>query len=226
MARTSVHLAVGTLLLAVAVSVQAQDLRELDTLDVDALVQQLRHVPSAMPAGAPSNGVEHPTEVQRRRIYGQLLVLSPDSIHALARGFQDPDTEFRRNVALALGVLSGGWWSFSGNKRKVDLTPVLPELIAALNDTDSKVRGWAAQDIGNVGAGAVTAVPALLTLLVSEDEGLRNSACIALREIGPSAAPALPALKRALSDPSADVRRFADLAIRSIEGQRPGGRTP
>ena len=220
MARPSVYLAVGTLLLAVAASVQAQDLRELEALDVDALVQQLRHVPSAMPAGAPSNGIERPTEVLRRGIYDQLLVLSPDSIHALARGLQDPDTEFRRNVALALGVLSGGWWSFRGEQRRVDLTPVLPALIAALHDTDSKVRAWAAQDIGNVGAAAATAVPALLTLLASEDEGLRNSACIALRGIGPSAAPALPALQRALSDPSADVQRFADLAIRRIEGQR------
>jgi HEAT repeat protein len=220
MTRTSVYLAVGALLLAVASSVPAQDLRELEALDVDALVQQLRNVPSAMPASAPSNGIERPTEVLRRRIYDRLLVLSPDSIHALARGFQDPDAEFRRNVALALGVLSGGWWSFGGEKRTVDLAPVLPELIAALNDSDSKVRSWAAQDIGNVGAGASRAVPALLTLLESEDEGSRNSACIALRGIGPSAAAALPALQRALSDRSADVRRFADLAIKRIEGQQ------
>ena len=206
---------VGVLLLALTASVRAQSADQLEALDASALVQQLRNVPSAMPATAP----ERPTEVLRRQIYNRLLALSPASVHALARGFQDPDVEFRRNVALALGVLSGGWWQFEGETRKVDLAPVLPELMSALNDPDATVRGWAAQDIGNIGAGAAVAVPALVRLLANEDEGSRNSACIALRGIGPPAVEALPALQRALSDSSADVRRFADNAIKRIEGR-------
>jgi HEAT repeat protein len=132
---------------------------------------------------------------------------------------EDPDVEFRRNVALALGVLSGGWWSFGNERRKVDISAALPALIAALNDADSLVRAWAAQDIGNIGPNAAVAVPALITLLSSGDEAARNSACIALRGIGPAAASALPALRAALSDPSGDLRLFADRAIKSIEGE-------
>lgn len=173
-----------------------------------------------MPAVAPSDGIERPTEVLRRAIYNRLLALSPDSVRALAEGFQDPDVEYCRNVALALDVLSGGWWSFGGHTRKVSVGTVLPQLIGVLADTDPTVRAWAAQDIGNIGAGAATAVPDLLTLLARDDEASRNGACIALRGIGPSAAPALPSLRRALSDPRGDVRRFADLAIRRIEGKQ------
>ena len=98
--------------------------------------------------------------------------------------------------------------------------PFCAELVGALKDTDSTVRAWAAQDIGNIGASAVTAVPYLLALLEGGDEAARNSACIALRKIGPPAVAALPALQRALSDPSADVREFAALAIESIKGEQ------
>jgi HEAT repeat protein len=220
MTHNSVLAVVGTLILGLTSSVQSQDARRLEALDADALVEQLRDIPSALPAGAPSNGIERPAEVLRRQIYNRLLVQSPATVHALARGLQDPDVEFRRNLALALGVLSGGWWSFSSGTQRVDLTAVLPELIGALKDADPTVRAWAAQDIGNVGASAVTAVPQLLALLESGDEGARNSACIALRGIGPPAVAALPALQRALSDPSEDVRKFAALAIESIAGEQ------
>lgn len=135
-------------------------------------------MPSAMPAVAPSDGIERPTEVLRRAIYNRLLALSPDSVRALAEGFQDPDVEYCRNVALALDVLSGGWWSFGGHTRKVSVGTVLPQLIGVLADTDPTVRAWAAQDIGNIGAGAATAVPDLLTLLARDDEASRNGACI------------------------------------------------
>ena len=212
--------AVGAMVLTVMSSAQAQDAQRLDGLDAAAVVEQLRHVPSSMPASVPSSGIERPAELLRRQIYDRLLVLSPASIHALARGLQDPDVEFRRNAALALGVLSGHWWSFGGETHSVDLSVVLPELLSALTDPDSTVRAWVAQDIGNIGASAVSAVPQLIALLENGDEAARNSSCIALRRIGPPAVAALPALQRALSDPSADVRKFAALAIESIEGQR------
>ena len=83
--------------------------QELEALRAEALVQQLRDVPSALPAIAPSNGVTPPIEIRRARIYSRLLALHPESVRARAQAFQDPDVEFRRNVALALGVLSGGW---------------------------------------------------------------------------------------------------------------------
>jgi HEAT repeat protein len=193
--------------------------KELETLSAEALVQQLRNIPSSLPAIAPSNGVTPPNEILRARIYNRLLALHPESVRALAQAFQDPDVEFRRNVALAFGVLSGGWWSFGGERRKADISSALPTLIATLNDADSLVRAWAAQAIGNIGPDATVAVPALISLLATGDEAARNSACIALRGIGPAARPALSALRGALSDPSADIRGFAERAITSIEGQ-------
>ena len=82
----------------------------------------------------------------------------------------------------------------------MDLTAVLPELIGALKDADSTVRAWAAQDIGNIGAGAVTAVPQLLALLESGDEGAqqcvhrfaRDRAACGLRTAGFAARPIGP----------------------------------
>jgi len=219
MARPPIYPFVATALIMCALPLRSQEPHVSDTLSVEALVQQLRNIPSALPGGVTSNAVTPPTEILRSRIYNRLLALHPDSVRALAQGFQDPDIEFRRNVALALGVLGGGWWSFDGARRKVDIGAALPTLIAALNDTDSLVRAWAAQDIGDIGPDAAVAVPALVTLLASGDEAARNSACIALRGIGPGARPALPALRIALSDPSADVREFAERAIKSIESQ-------
>ena len=79
---------------------------DLEALDADALVEQLRDIPSAVPAGVPSNGIERPAEVLRRQICNRLLVQSPATVHALARGLQDPDVEFRRNVALLSAFLA------------------------------------------------------------------------------------------------------------------------
>jgi HEAT repeat protein len=207
----------AAVLMACALPLRSQ---ELETLSAEALVQQLRNIPSRLPAGTTGNSVvTPPVELLRGRIYNQLLVLHPESVRALAQGFQDPDVEFRRNIALAFGILSGGWWSFDGERRKADISAALPTLIATLDDADSLVRAWAAQAIGNIGPNAAAAVPALVALLATGDEAARNSACIALRGIGPVARPALSALRVALSDPSADVRRFAERAIKSIEGQ-------
>lgn len=213
-----VYPCVAAMLMVCALPLRSQ---ELETSSAEALVQQLRNIPSALPASAPSNGVTPPREILRSRIYNRLLALHPESVRALAQALQDPDVEFRRNVALALGVLSGGWWSFDGERRKADIGAALPTLIATLNDADSPVRARAAQAIGNIGPDAVEAVPALTALLATGDEAARNSACIALRGIGPAARPALDALRGALSDPSADVRGFAERAIKSIEGQSP-----
>ena len=99
------------------------------------------------------------------------------------------------------------------------LQPCLPELITALHDSDARVRGLAAQAIGQIGPMPVSAVPGLVLLLADPDEGSRNSACILLAGIGPAARDALPALNRALSDTNPDVRRFAQRAVDKIDGR-------
>jgi HEAT repeat protein len=206
---------VAAMLIVCALALRSQ---ELEALNAETLVQQLRNIPSALPAVVSSNGVMPPSEIRRAQIYNRLLALHPESVGVLVQALRDPDVEFRRNITLALGVLSGGWWSFDGERRKADISIALPTLITTLDDPDSLVRAWAAQAIGNIGPGAATAVTALIGLLETGDEAARNSACIALRGIGPDARPALTALRGAMSDPSADVRGFAERAIKSIEG--------
>ena len=183
----------------------------------DEVVQQLRQLPTPLPATAPSDGTVDPVEQRRRELYGELRRLGADALPALARGLRDPDVHLRRNVALALNVLAGNWYDRS--KERMDIRAALPVLIAALQDADGSVRAWSAQAIGEIGPDAAQAVPALVMLLGNADEGSRNSACIALYGIGPAAKAALPALEKALSDPSADLRRFAQRAVEKIRKQ-------
>jgi HEAT repeat protein len=179
----------------------------------DTLVQQLSDLPTPLPLG-PSDGSVLPTERRRRELYDQLRQLGKEGVEALSRGLRDKDVQLRKNVALAFGVLAGGW--FDSSWPKLDIRAGLPALITALQDSDGSVRAWSAQAIGDIGPDAAQAVPALVRLLASADEGDRNSACIGLKGIGPSAKEALPALQKSLADPSADVRRFAEMAIRGI----------
>jgi HEAT repeat protein len=183
----------------------------------DEVVQQLRQLPTPLPATARSDGTVDPVEQRRRELYGELRRLGADALPPLARGLKDPDVQLRRNVALALNVLAGNWYDRS--KERMDIRAALPALIAALQDADGSVRAWSAQAIGEIGLDAAQAVPALVMLLGNADEGSRNSACIALYGIGPAAKAALPALEKALSDPSADVRRFAQRAVEKIRKQ-------
>jgi HEAT repeat protein len=183
----------------------------------DEVVQQLRQLPTSLPATARSDGTVDPVEQRRRELYGELRRLGADALPALARGLKDSDVHLRRNVALALNVLAGSWYARS--KERMDIRAALPALIAALRDADGSVRAWSAQAIGEIGPDAAQAVPALVMLLGNADEGSRNSACIALYGIGPAAKVALPALEKALSDPSVDVRRFAQRAVEKIRKQ-------
>jgi HEAT repeat protein len=181
----------------------------------DELVAQLGQFKASLPATAPSTGVPDALEVQRQLVYDRLWSLGSAAVPALNRGLADPDVQIRRNVALFLGAAGGSWYDRS--RPRLDIRPCLEALIAALADSDPRVRHLAAQAVGAIGADASSAVPALVALLASTDEGSRNCACIGLAGIGPSAREALPALRKALTDPSADVRRFAQRAIDRID---------
>jgi hypothetical protein len=191
--------------------VTCRDTRQLQGLHPDALVEQLRDLPTPLPNGF------NDTERRRRNIYEELLDWGAQSLPSLISGLRDPDVRLRRNAVLALGVLSGGWWPFECGPAKVDISSALSTLVIAFRDPDRDVRAWAARAAGNMGPHAVGAVPDLIELLESADEGARNSACAALGQIGPPAKAALPALRAALFDASPDVRRFAARAIQRIE---------
>ena len=180
----------------------------------DGIVAQLRDLPTPIP-NEPSNGQGLPSEIKRRKLYGQLRELGDEAVYALSRGLQDEDVNMRKNAALCLEALSGGW--FDNSRPRLDIRLGLSTLVNALKDKDGAVRSWSAQAIGNIGPEAAQAVPFLVELLGSVDEGSRNGACIGLKGIGPAAKQALPALQNALSDPSTDVRKFSKWAIEYID---------
>lgn len=192
----------------------------------DAVVSKLRNLPlpiqgfprAATEASAKTAPPPLPAlESKRQRVYDELHALGSASVPALARALRDPDPEMRRDAAVALDVVGGGWWHFADGGSKLDMRPALPALLAALQDADPGVRAWAAQDISDIGAAAATAVPHLRAMLHSPDPGSRSSACSALGAIGSAGQGALPELRQALNDSSPEVRQSARDAIVSIE---------
>jgi HEAT repeat protein len=190
----------------------------------DAIVAKLRDLPMplrAFPQGFAPTKTTPPAlpdiESRRQKVYDQLHALGPAGVSALARALRDPDPEMRRNVAVALDVVGGGWWHFPDGDSKLDLRPALPALLTTLQDSDAGVRAWAAQDISDMGAAAAPAVTHLRTMLHSADPGSRSTACSALGRIGYPARGALADLQGAVSDPSPEVRQAARDAITSID---------
>jgi HEAT repeat protein len=200
---------------ALSVPMFASSPSQQPSLSPEQLVAELQQFRASLPAGVPSNLVPDPTEQKRRSVYDQLWTLGPAALPALNHGLADPDVQIRGNVALFLNAAAGGW--YEPRRPRLDIRGCLGALIAALTDSDSRVRALAAQAIGAIGSEASPAVPALIVLLGSAKEGSRNSACIGLAGIGPGARAALPALRISLSDPSPDVRRFAQRAIDAID---------
>jgi len=198
-----------------------------DAAKADSVVAKLRNLPlpmQAFPRGTGSALAAKATppplpalESKRQGVYEELHSLGPASVPALARALHDSDPEMRRDVAVALDVIGGGWWHFADGGSKLDMRPALPALLTALEDTDPDVRAWAAQDISDIGAAAAIAVPHLRTLLHSPDPGSRGSACSALGGIGSAARGALPDLRQALNDSSPEVRQLARDAIVRID---------
>jgi HEAT repeat protein len=166
---------------------------------------------------ARSDGRIDPLEQRRSEITASLRGLGDEAIGALARALGDVDVQMRRNAALVLIDLGGGYSAEA--QTKVNTLSALSALIQATRDSDRDVRGWAAHAIAEIGPRAQPAVPALVTLLRDTEEGPRDTACIALGNIGPGAAEALPALQLALTDPRPNVRGFAQRAIDRIQAK-------
>lgn len=214
MVATKLPLLLALLALPARASTDVLRLQQEQPNSADDLVRQLRAFPAALPAIARSDGSIDPVEQRRQELYARIRALGQRALPALARGLTNSDVQVRRNVALFLNVAAGSWSALTGPR--LDIQSCLPELVTALHDSDARVRGLAAQAIGEIGSLAAPAVPALVAL-TNPDQGSRNSACIGLTGIGPAAREALPALQRALSDRSPDVRRFAQRAIDKID---------
>ncbi len=211
--RVLLLLALG--LLASVVGVSQEPLRPAAaTTDASQVVEQMRGFSMQLSAGAPSDGKIDPVQRRRIEIIKSLHRLGGVALPALTRALSDPDVQMRRNAALALINLGGGYVAEA--QPRLDIREAMPALIRATEDADADVRAWAAHALAEMGPGAEPAIPALIRLLSDKEEGPRNTSCIALGRIGPAAREALPALQEALHDPSRDVRWFAQQAIEKI----------
>jgi hypothetical protein len=119
--------------------VTCKDTRRLQGLAPKVLVEQLRELPT--PIGSGGMAALSDAEKRRRNIYEELLDWGADSVPALVAGLKDPDVRLRRNVVLAFGALSGGWWSFECGPAKIDIRLALPALVDAFRDSDKDVAG-------------------------------------------------------------------------------------
>jgi hypothetical protein len=96
-----------------------------------------------------------------------------------------------------------------------DAAKALPKLLGALADQDPRIRGAAAEALGEVGD--ASAVEPLGKMLASDaDSDVREAAAEALGEIGSPTA--VPALRAALKDAEEDVREAVVDALGAIGG--------
>lgn len=92
----------------------------------------------------------------------------------------------------------------------------LRHLQAKLNDSVPSTRASAAKALGNLGAGASSAIPSLCSLLKDEDHVVRRVAAEALGKIGPEARGAVGALNEAIKDKEMWFREEAVTALGRI----------
>ena len=102
--------------------------------------------------------------------------------------------------------------------RGAEAKAALPQLTAALKDSDPNVRMMSGNAIAAIGKDAAPAVPALISACSVKDEQIHvlRACASALGAIGkPAATPALPVLKELSKMPR--VKWAADRAIQQIE---------
>lgn len=107
-------------------------------------------------------------------------------IAALIKALSDENAPVTLNAANALSNMG---------------TPAVPALIQKL--ADKNYRRLVIEVLGEIGAGAESAVPALVELLgqVDDDSDLRREVFIALASIGPKATAATPTMMKILQNP-------------------------
>jgi len=127
---------------------------------------------------------------------------SSEVIEALVKALSDGHAAVTVNAANALSRIG---------------TPAVPELVQKL--ADENYRRLVVEVLGEIGAGAESAVPALVELLshVGDDVELRREVFIALASIGPKATEATSAMMKILQDPAAgDARAGAAYVLAHI----------
>jgi HEAT repeat protein len=133
------------------------------------------------------------------------------------------------DAALTDQLISGDVAARRAAARKLGLhhqPELIPTFIAAIKDSDDKVRQYAISALGDIGPPAAIAVPRLIEVLrapaavaqmgkvdLKRTSNSRSAAAAALGSIGPAAKEAVPALADVLKDENVPVRRWAATSL-------------
>jgi HEAT repeat protein len=104
-----------------------------------------------------------PREQRRTEVLAQLEALGQSAVPALIRALRDPEVQMRQNAALAMGFLASNY--STAPRVTLDIRSAIPALIDAMDDADSRVRGWAIGALWEIGPDAKAAIPALVRSL-------------------------------------------------------------
>ena len=149
----------------------------------------------------------HTREIERRAMRQVKAALARTPIEPM------PHVEVNSMVMPKLKGIKGGV-DFGGKHAGDTTNTAVPALIAALKDTDVKVRRAAASSLGNLED--PRSVPALIEALRDTDAEVRACAAEALGNMEDPRA--IPGLTAAIKDSSPEVRRRAISAISNMEG--------
>jgi HEAT repeat protein len=118
--------------------------------------------------------------------------------------------------AILAAVLLSGRCSLAQDQEPSHDGLSLSEWMRGTNHPSANIRAYAADEIGEMGPAASTAVPALIGLLHDSDSDVRCSAAKALGAMGPAAKAAIPALIDGLNDRWHYVTDSAVIALGKI----------
>ncbi len=131
---------------------------------------------------------------------------NPDVVAGLRAALKSKNSETRGYAAYAVGLHRGA-------------TPLIPELIALLDDDRASIAGTAAHALAEMGPGGTVAV-LQLTGLLSSDNDANAPAALALSQLSaftPLPSSTVEKIKLLTSHPDDRVRKHATSALATIE---------
>jgi HEAT repeat protein/beta-lactamase regulating signal transducer with metallopeptidase domain len=156
----------------------------------------------------------HTREIERRAMKQMKAALARTPMGPAPRVDVKPYVDVHPVVAPKIKIKDFKGVEFGGKHAGDTTNTAVPALIAALKDTDVKVRRAAASSLGNLED--PRSVPALIEALKDTDAEVRSCAAEALGNMEDPRA--IPGLTLAIKDSSPEVRRRAIEAIGNMDG--------